>query len=490
MPSTKDVQQLAWTWADGAEPRGDLDRLLGSKEGWRTLRERYGRCTRIHASAGLVAKSLAPRGVWRRIRRAAGGDPLAREFLSLQEAAARGLPVTPPLALRRDADETTMVTAALEAAPLSVGTLVQDTLARGVGALAARLHAAGLLHGDLVRGNILVGAPTSAGVPDLAISDLRHCVAGRNGVPPAARLRARELARLIQSLDAAAPDSLRMLLAAYVVALRPEGGAAVDEERAFATAVEAALVRRRRRVAHHHFRTALRQCAEQRPLQRGRWSGWIRNVLPEEAEAGLAPPAGDLAEVLLDPGPGRILHAGSRRRVTRLDDLPVVVKECAPPRGVPLLRRGRHSGAERAWRGAWLLDAMGLPTPRVWAVATDRHTRSSRLLAEAADPGTTLEQAMAGADEAGRLALAAQAGALARRVHAACLRYHDFNARNLLLHHGSLVLVDTEGVHPGRRTTSTIDRNRMLQVLTDSLPAPTTDADRAALRAAYTRSNT
>jgi hypothetical protein len=111
-------------------------------------------------------------------------------------------------------------------------------LARALGALYARLHAAGVYHNDLKDVNVLVGGAPAA--PDLTLLDLERVAIGTR--PVAERRRVKNLAQLDRTLGRAASrsDRLRALLA-Y---LGP--GADRPTRRRWVAAVEGANAHKRR----------------------------------------------------------------------------------------------------------------------------------------------------------------------------------------------------------------------------------------------------
>lgn len=111
------------------------------------------------------------------------------------------------------------------------------TLARALGSLLARLHAAGIYHNDLKDVNILVQGPEHA--PRLVLLDLERVAIGR---PPPGRRRRKNLVQLERTLGRSVGRAVRLrVLDAYLGAASSRA-----ERRAWARAVLAAAARKDR----------------------------------------------------------------------------------------------------------------------------------------------------------------------------------------------------------------------------------------------------
>jgi tRNA A-37 threonylcarbamoyl transferase component Bud32 len=315
---------------------------------------------------------------WREAGKARiGRAPADREWRALAALHEAGLPVPEPLALGAlpDGDRLLAMTwidgVPFEAALRAASPAARRALLAALGAVVARVHAAGWVHGDLHPGNLLV----RAGAPVL----LDWQRARRTGSRAA---RADDLARLEHALAPLVPLTDRVRLRAEALglarpfdphacaALRAAGEAADRRAEDFARGRTRRLLRPGRAVAHARV-------GERRGLR-------LRSLEPDALRALLEAHGEALAA-----GDARVLKDDPRARVTGhvVGERALVVKE-APWRGLgrALADAVRGSAARRAWRAghglalrrigvalphAWLEQRRGGVPVRSWAVLED-----------------------------------------------------------------------------------------------------------------------
>lgn len=411
-----------------------------------------------------------------RLKAALGRSPADREARRLARLHAAGVPVPPPLArgVLPDGDRI-LVLPWIDGASLAT-VLAQPPAGRrraleALGRAVARLHAAGLVHGDLHADNLLFADG------DPVLLDLQHARRSRGRAA-----RRRDLGALDYSLRdrASLPDRVRLRAAALGLR-RPFDAAARRSLRAVGDAA------RRRAHAHGASRTRRRlrpgRLVARLRLDEGaglRWRAFPDRAAAEAlrahrevvARATRAAPDGD--------APDGLLQAGPRGAVTRVraGGLHLVVKEGradGPARALADAVRG--SAARRGWRGGHGLLArevpaalplafverrrLGLPV-RSWLVLEDLAPAPDALAAAVAAPGPTLEAL----------------GALLARLHRRDVDHGDLKATHVFLARGAAgggdgapraVLVDLEHVRFPRRLAEA-RRLRALAELNASLP--------------------
>jgi tRNA A-37 threonylcarbamoyl transferase component Bud32 len=458
----------ALRWRAGAEAvRVRVARWLADPAQGELLRDNGRRAlVRLHGDEGdLLVKSFrvgsAAHGARERWKAALGAGPIEREWRSLAAAHGRGVPVPEPLGLAAAGGEALLVLRHLEGAPLRDAlerpARERRLLLRAVGRAVAALHAAGLAHGDLHLGNVLVTARGPV------LLDLQ-----RAGRARSARALVRDLASLDFSLwpHLSATDRLRLRRAALA-------------GRRDARELERAVVRAARARARRHWRSRARHA--RRPGRRferlaaggGRGlclaefgASAARAALDEHRRLASDPTATGAA--LLASKPARsvsALAAGGRR---------VVVKEVRRPglaRALVDLVRG--SAARRAWRAGYGLEARGLRAALPLAYVEERRlgflpVRSALVLEDLRPmrPASDLDPASADAPE-----LPAALCGLALRLHRLGVDHGDLKASHVFVGAGGrdLALIDLDRVRFRRRLRDQ-RRLRALAQLNASLP--------------------
>jgi len=209
-----------------------------------------------------------------------------RELAALRRLRTAGLPVPVPIAIQRKGRSWELVTELLEGAvPLreiiagrAPWPATPGALARGLGRLLAALHVAGIAHGDLHAGNVMIDA---AGEPWLV--DLAHV--GRRARGPAHSVS--ELVRLAADVREQVSVTFRArFLLAFLHALPDAARANLPEPKALAREVEIRARCERRRVITHARRRWTRASSAVR-LHRTSGVGYLRQDIPLELPARL-----------------------------------------------------------------------------------------------------------------------------------------------------------------------------------------------------------
>jgi tRNA A-37 threonylcarbamoyl transferase component Bud32 len=419
----------------------------------------------------LFVKRFSARRACRRLQQAfarlALWEAARREWRALRRLAAAGVPVPAPRALGRLRGGDLVLVTSFLAGP-TLGAAVASgarggALAEAVGGLVARLHAAGLVHGDLHRGNVLLAAQGPTLVELAAARRSR----GR-------RARRRDLAGIDHSLAGRLPlvDRLRLRAAAlghgppFPATTRRELRAVGRLSRRLALAHARGRMRRARRPGRRFAR------AEVDALRGLR----VRGLAQEALAAAVAPP----------PGAKRarrrlrwVEGSGRRLRWAQVCGRRLVVKEFTTGLRGALADLARGSPARRAWLAGHGLAALGIGCAAPLAFLERGRlglVRRSLLVLEdlcpslpADAPGPEL-----GADE--------RVGALLRlalALHGRGADHRDFMASNVLLarrgHGLATRLVDLEDVRFPRRLRDAA-RVRALAQLNASLPDWVPDA--------------
>lgn len=353
-----------------------------------------------------------------RARDAVRGPRGERELQNLLHAKTLGLPVVEPLASGIACDggqqRSFVVTRTVPGGrPFSWPATVRAQ--QLVGALLARVHARGLLPGDLHPGNLLLDASEQPWLLDL--TSLR-----RVG-DPSLQIRARALAFFCHQLDGGALDrAARSLLLAY----RSD-----DMPSSFEDELRLATHRWRAAALPAFGRRCTRSCAhtevEDRHRSRPRWHWHLGPHLDATTRARCA----ELAEA--PPVPHKTGRRGSVWLVAEM-----AVKE-------------RSSGAARKlWRAAyWLLFAkVKAPTPLALRLHRGRGLVFSRRLG----PRSLEAELEAGLLDAAAITEAARSlGTNVGRLHAHGLGNRDLKFDNLVRDRtsGEVCMVDLDGVSRG-----------------------------------------
>ena len=419
---------------------------------------------------------------WRERAKALLGCAAAqREWRSLVALHAAAAPVPSPLALGRLANgDLLLVTPWREGRPLAAAlrrsVAERRNALRVLGAAVARLHAAGFVHGDLHRENVLQAAEGPL------LLDLQAARATRR---PAARVA--DLGFLDHSLASllSTPDRVRLRAAALGLQ-RPFDATAREKLRAGGRAAEAkGWVR-----ASNRTRRALRPGREQAALALAGGRGLRAAGFPAAAvEEALAAHADALVR-----GDARVLKHDARSRITAVSagGRHLVVKEVLP-RGVarPLADLARGSPARRAWRAARGLAARRIGAPEPVAFLERRRIglpMGSLLLLEDLRPALPADRALDHGLPADSV-LDALAG-LALALHRRGVDHGDLKASHVWLAqeagHLAPRLIDLEGVRFRRRLP---ERARLLALaqLNASLPDAFPAGERRRAFARYAR---
>ncbi len=402
-----------------------------------------------------------------------------REWRSLVALDAVAVPVPRPLALGRFAGgDFLLVTPWRDGRPLAAALrrppAERREALRALGAAVARLHAAGFVHGDLHRENLLETAEGPL------LLDLQAARPNRRGAA-----RAADLGFLDHSLSAllSTPDRVRLRAAALGLE-RPFDAAARGALRAVGRSSELrGLVR-----AANRTRRALRPGLQQPSLALEGARGLRTAAFPAAAVVeALAAHADALAR-----GDARVLKHDARSRLTAVfaGGRHLVVKEVLP-RGLarPLADLARGSPARRAWRAARGLAARRIGAPEPLAFLERRRLGlpvGSLLLLEDLRPAFPADRAL----ERGLAAapvLQALAG-LALALHRRRVDHGDLKASHVWLSPRDAAfaprLIDLEGVRFRRRLS---ERARLLALaqLNASLPDVFPAAERRRAFARY-----
>jgi tRNA A-37 threonylcarbamoyl transferase component Bud32 len=403
-------EALRWLDGDGSR-RPQLEPLLRALAGeagpLELLRDKPGRRRLLRAElagAGACFVKQFPRGRGLRAsaKRLLGQSPPQREWRALRRLHARGVPVPRPLArLALPDGGCALVTEWVEARPLAealgAGRAERRALLEALGLALRRLHAAGWVHRDLHRENVMA----TAGGPLLV--DLQLALPLRGW-----RWRRRDLGELDHSLSGVLSCADRVRLRAAALGLsRPFGPAARATLRDVGRASE------RRAQAYYRSRT-------RRSLREGR----LYHALRLDDARGLC--VRDVPEPALRDA---LAHAAVGGRALDTAAGPVCATRWRAGPLAALADAARGSPARRAWLAGHGLRARGLACVRPLAFAERRRLGvplESWLVAERVD--RRMDDAAAG--EPGRaLALAAWLALAHRRgVDAAGLAARDLAA--------------------------------------------------------------
>ncbi len=464
-------------WLAGAPAlREALDDALARGGGGAVrIAERPGRrqLTRLTLAGGervlvkRIRRASSRRPLRARLRDGLGLSPAAREWWMLRHLRGGDVPVPEPLALGRLGDgDAIVVTRYREGRPLRealarAGPAERRALARTVGDLVARLHAAGIVHRDLHAGNVRIGEDGPL------LLDFQSARRSRS-----ARRRRADLGALDHSLSGVLSRAGRARLLASALSLpRPFGPAGGDALRAVG---RAALARGRAR-ARSRTRRALAPGRRFARLDLGAWRGLRARDVPESVVRAALERA---------PGEGLALKVDGRSRVAAVccGGRRLVVKTF-PPRG-PLRALAdalRGSPARRAWLGGHGLAARRIGAARPVAFVERRVAFVPVASAVAAEDLSewTPADAAPGAAPPGEVALAL--AGLARALHVRGAQHRDLKASHVLLQRDGDALrarlLDLEDVRFPRRIG---ERGRIaaLAQLNASLPDAIPDACR------------
>lgn len=399
---------------------------------------------------------------WRtRLERPLGRQPADREWRSLVRLFEAGAPVPEPLAALRLGDGQTMLAARFIEGPalVAAGTLAPKARRRllaELGAAVARVHAAGMVHGDLHVGNVVCAERGPV------LVDLQHAKRRRSR-----RARLVDLGALDFSLAQSGfslSDRLRVRLAGLGAdSLRPEATRRAVRE----------IARLGTRRGRRHFRSRTRRC-----LRPGRRFARVATA-PYTGMRLIDFPEGAVVEALdahtraLAGGDGDVLKRDHRARVTGVDagGRRVVVKEVLKGGLARRLADGvRGSPARRAWVGGHGLLARGIRAAAPLAYVETRRLgiavasaivledlRPRAPVSEVSDPGV-LEPLL-------RLVLALHRHGV---VHGDLQGFHVLQETRSGQAEPELALIDLEGVTFPRRLSDDL-RIRALAELNASL---------------------
>lgn len=436
-----------------------LERAVRSGEGTVVKATRVRTVVRLDAGEGcpgVLLKIYHPRGPGARLRSLVLGPSALREGRLLDHLARRGVAV-PRVLLRGTAGPPRLGSRSYLALELLDGThsledlllarhalpVSRARLAAAAGRLVRALHDAGVGHGDLHGGNILVDP---AGRPFLI--DLHGARLHRRLSP---RRRRRDLASLAPAfmVHGTRTDRFRFYLA-YAAGDGSSRPPRFREE-----------VRHLERIARERLRRVLAKM-DRRPLRPGR--RFQRLALYELQGMGeRSARAGELLR-LLGPHPeealeerGRLIHRGGRTRVYVLEAAcgTFAVKLYTGHRGGAAARSlAPGSRARRAWVNYHRLRARGLPVPDpVLYLEEPLFSASGRSLVATtfAEGHRDLRRFLLRADFRERRRVLLRLAACVARLHRLFLANRDLKAENILLSpSGKLLFVDPDGVAPIR----------------------------------------
>lgn len=423
--------------------------LLRSLPGRRVFRAEAG-------GIGVVVKEYRPAGLLDRWRSRAG-----READRALAAARRGVPVVEPVATARLGDgREWLVLREVDGARTLKELLLEGglaggprhDLARGTGALWARLHGAGIRHTDPHAGNILVRPDGSLLFADAGALRPGHYLREEE--------RVKDLAAFaLFFVTRASRTDLLLFWGSYGrgASLTPE---ALERFRGM---VERGLPAAFQRLARRRARAELRRGI---PFSMEGFAGRVFPGIDAARMGAIAAfahaPRAD-ASVLKRSASGWTFCAGDAH----------VAKLYLPKRiHRPWFDLFRGSRAARAHRAAHALRHRGLATPRVAAVLEHgRPPTRSLLVMERVDGARPLDDALASLPAGEGKALAARLGRRLRRMHDWGLRQRDLKKDNLLVATGGgeIVFVDLDGVSERRSALPWALRARDLGNLAASL---------------------
>jgi len=472
MEGDAEVRAVVEAWGRGdredagvlaESPRRQLVRLARGDGSWLLLK--VFRASARRTSAGLGSML--------------GRDPAQREWTHLRRLAARGVPVPRPLARGRRGDEQWLVLEFCEGRPLL--SLRGDTLLErrralaAVGRAVARLHRAGLVHGDLHVGNVLLGTEGPV------LLDFQRA---RRPAWPGSRLR--DLGALDFSLrhhGFSIGDRL---------CLRREALGTAD--RTAMRRVARASGRRARAYFASRTRRALREGRRFALLHHGGERGLrLREISADALCSALADH--DRAAAPGSAGGVRVLKRDHRSLIvaTRAGERSVVVKEVVKPGWARRLADVfRGSPARRAWRAGYGLECRGIGAARPLAFVERRRLGvpvRSRLVLEDLAPARPASDPLVWKPGPQRALRALDR--LLRSLHQHSVCHGDLQGLHVYLEEADGELrarvIDLEGVRFVRRLGDA-RRRRALAELNASLPESFAGAaDRRALFERYVR---
>ena len=423
--------------------------LLGDRSGTLKASER-GEVRRVsspHFPRPVVVKRYPPRGLLRTAGRGIRGSAARREFDACQRLADRGVAAVRALGffevrsghllgesfvLLEDLGPLPTLAEALHGA----SPRERRRLLESAGSIAADLHGAGLLHGDLHAGNLFV-LPGGA----LALADLARSRRAAGTL----RARGTDLGFLLHSLRGFGRFERCRSLLAYARRAR------LSFRRIARAALRAASRRGRARslsAARHAREAVYGRTAALPPGWRGMSYG-ARSAAFERALASVA---------------GNGLVQGE---------------------GTLLVRRLPRGEAERAFGELHRCAALGLPVGLAVAWFERVEGGESFLAVEVAGPFSPLAAALPPARGRHRAALLGSLGRLARLAHDAGLRFGGVSADALLAgRQGGVLLAWPLGIE-ARPLRSLAARRVDLEAVASALPVRLSSADRARVVRAY-----
>ncbi|HVP28635.1 MAG TPA: lipopolysaccharide kinase InaA family protein [Myxococcota bacterium] len=403
-----------------------------------------------------------------------GLSPAAREARALREASRGGAPVAEALGLARlDDGDVLLALRLVGGMPLSEALRraprERRQLLRSLGRAMADLHRAGLAHGDLHHGNVLVADDRPI------LLDLQHARA-------LTRERAlRDAGFLEHSLRplVSAPDRVRVLRAALGLSPRP-----TPRDRASLRGVLAAGDARAREHARSRTRRALRPGRAYAALAHGAERGLRVRELPEDVvlealRRHRAVQGGGGAEG------ARVLTGDGRSRVSavRVGSDALVVKEVLPRGGLrPLADLVRGSPGRRAWRAGHGLLFRGIGAARPLAYLERRRLglpiASVVLLEDLSADRPADRAALEAPDDFPPAHVVETLGRVAIALHRQGVLHDDLKASHVLLRATprglEARLIDLEGLRLDAALSETARLRALAQLnasLPDALPA-------------------
>src|SRR5262245_7313773 len=432
-----------------AKAREVLLSLLGDRSGTLKASER-GEVRRVsspHFPRPVVVKRYPRRGLLRTAGRGVRGSAARREFAACQRLAARGVPAVRALGfvemrsgpllgdsfvLLEDLGPLPTLAEALHGA----SPRERRRLLESAGSIAADLHAAGVLHGDLHAGNLFVLPGGRLALADLA----RSRIAGG-----ALRARGADLGFLLHSLRGFGRFERCRSLRAYA---RRSG---LPFRQIARVSLRAAFRRGRARSVGAARRAREASYGRTAALPPG-WRGMSYGTRSGAFE--------------------RALHSVSGNGIVQAD-------------GPLLVRRLPRGEAERAFGEIHRCAALGLPVGLAVAWFERVEGGDSFLAVEVAGPVSPLATALPPARGRVRAALLGSLGRLARLAHDAGLRVGGLSADSLLAgRRGGVLLAWPLGIE-AKPLRSLASRRADLEACASGLPARLSSADRARVVRAY-----
>ena len=461
VPDAMPVRFASWQWLVWPASRGLLEGLMTR---WETLEELPG--ARIEKSnlartvvalpatgdrPGLHIKRYQVRGWTEQVKYLLMPSRALDEWRALHHFRRQGIPAPRPVAFGEERSGGILRRAGLimesivDAVPLprwlernQAGTSPRVALLRGLGEMVARMHGAGVDHGDLHAGNLLVRERPGAD-DEVCIIDLHTCRIG--GVVPEARRRA-NLGKLVHSFgDRVHHRETLALIEGYA-----GSGSVPPWPEDHHQRVCEDLERRAARVERIRLGSRARRCwkntTEFRSERRDGWKVNRRKEVDASALDGLMTEDPELSPVFKE-------RPGHRVGVTRIDldgrSTPVVVKLRRHRSLIKriVLRLGLPGPLETAWWAARALEVRGIPTPR--ALALLRCSRRglphvSILVTEYLESAVTLRDDLLAryyprprADGREIGARVRELAELVRRLHDSGIYHRDLNPMNYLV---------------------------------------------------------